>query len=395
MSFKQVLKMPGVPAVLFTQFMVAFGFGIILPILPFYVTSLGAQPFELGLLTSTFALLSLIFNPVFGKLSDRVGRKKVMLLGITGFFLSYAVFALSDSLWMAFLARAIEGMAAGAVFPSAISLLSDLTTEKQRGRAMGLFSMMFSMGFMLGPAVGGVAASVSVQMAFVVAAGLTLLNFASVYFQLKEPHEKAESKDIAAQEVSLLQRLKSPLLFLFLSAFMITFMIGGIDATLALYTADQMGFTSAQVGIVFAYIGLMIFIMQFVAGGLVNRFGELELIRAGLLLSGAGFFLLQFSTDWPHLFLALTVFVAGNALVFPSVTSLLTKKVTARRGAVLGLAGSFNSLGQIVGPLLAGVLYTLHPVWAFWGQAAVIWAYFLVFSLIAVPVLSKPAASTN
>jgi multidrug resistance protein len=261
--------------------------------------------------------MSLIFNPVFGKMSDRIGRKKVMLMGIAGFFVSYFVFAFSNSLWMTFLARAIEGIAAGAVFPSAISLLSDLTTERQRGKAMGLFSMMFSMGFMLGPAVGGIAAAVSVQTAFFVAVALTLLNFASVHLQLKEPHEKAESRDLPGQEVTLLQRLQSPLLFLFLSAFMITFMIGGIDATLALYTADKMGFSSAQVGVVFAYIGLMIFIMQFVSGGLVNRFGELKLIRIGLLLSGAGFFLLQFSTDWPHLLLALTVFVAGNAFVFP------------------------------------------------------------------------------
>ena len=393
MSFKEVLKMPGIPALLFTQFMVAFGFGVILPILPFYTLSLGAQPFELGLLTATFALMSLICSPIFGKLSDRVGRKKVMMMGIGAFFLAYLVFAVSDSLWMAFLARAIEGVAAGAVFPACISLLSDLTTDHQRGRAMGLFSMMFSLGFILGPAVGGIASAISVQTAFLVAAGLTVLNLASVQIQLKEPaKEKTESKDLVQKEITLLQRLSSPLLFLFLSSFMITFMIGGIDATLALYTSAQLGFQSHEVGLLFAFIGALIMVMQFVTGSLVNRFGELKLVTAGLLLSGTGFFLLQYATDWPSLLAPLAVFVAGNALVFPSVSSMLSKRSSANRGAVMGLAGSFNSLGQIIGPLLAGFLYGWMPSSAFWGMAIAIMAYAAFFALVAIPRLSKPAA---
>lgn len=395
MSFREVLKMPGVPAVLFTQFMAAFGFGVILPLIPFYSLSLGAKPFELGLLTAVFALLSLVSSPLFGKLSDRIGRKPVMLIGIAGFFAAYMLFAFSDSLFMAFLARALEGVAAGALFPACISLLSDLTTDRQRGNAMGLFGMMFSLGFILGPAVGGLASAVSVQTAFFVSAGLTVLNFVSVRFQLKEPAGKKESRDLVQKEVSLLERVSSPLLFLFLSTFMITFMIGGIDATLALYTSERLGFSSPQVGLVFTFIGVLIMLMQFVGGALINRFGELTMIRVGLFLSGSGFFLLQFASDWPSLLAPLAVFVAGNASVFPSVNSLLTKRVTARRGAVLGLAGSFNSLGQVVGPLFAGLLYGFHHAYAFWGNAAVILAYALVFSLVAVPVLSSPALASD
>ncbi|MBI5226436.1 MFS transporter [Candidatus Micrarchaeota archaeon] len=394
MSFKDVLKMPGIPAVLFTQFMVAFGFGIILPILPFYTLSLGAQPFELGLLTSTFALMSLVFSPMFGKLSDRIGRKKVMLMGIGGFFLAYLVFAVSDSLWMAFLARGIEGVAAGAIFPACISLLSDLTTPKQRGPAMGLFAMMFSLGFILGPAVGGIASAVSVQTAFLLAAGLTVLNLISVHLQLTEPKTTVRSTHLAEKEMTLLQHLTSPFLFLFLSAFMITFMIGGIDAVLALYTSARLGFQTHEVGLVFAFIGAMILVMQFVTGGLVNRFGEIKLVTAGLFLSGVGFFFLQFAHDWPTLLLPLAIFVSGNALVFPSVTSMLSKLASVNRGAVMGLAGSFNSLGMVVGPLFAGFLYGLMPTSAFWGMAAVIVAYAVFFALIAVPRLSNPAKAT-
>ncbi|MDP2717473.1 MAG: MFS transporter, partial [Candidatus Micrarchaeota archaeon] len=185
------------------------------------------------------------------------------------------------------------------------------------------------------------------------------------------------------QEVTLLSHLRSPLLILFLSSFMITFMIGGIDAVLALFTSERLGFSSAEVGLVFTYIGVLIMVMQVSAGKLINRFGETRLIPVGLLLSGAGFFLLQFADSWAFLLPPLAVFVAGNALVFPSVSSLITKRVVGKRGAVLGLDGSFKSAGQMVGPLLAGFLYGLNPVWAFFGLALCIAVYAAVFVAVS------------
>ena len=383
MSFKEILSTPGVKPVLFTLFMTSFGFGVILPILPFYTLSMGAKPYELGMLTATFALMSLIFAPLMGKLSDKWGRKKTLLLGALGFVLSYLLFAFTDSLAMAFFARAVEGIAASAIFPSCVSLLSDFTDEKRRGRAMALVGMSFSLGFIMGPAFGGFAAAISVKDAFLLSAGLAGLNFVSVMFQLKEPHEKPESRDIVQQEISLVEHLASPLLFLFLGSFMTSFMIGGLDATLAIYTGDIMGFTSTEVGIVFTYIGFLILIMQSQSGKLLDRFGEMKMIPAGLVLSGLGFYLLTFAHDWLSIFGALGVFVAGNALVMPSVNSLITKKVQGKRGAVLGLASSFNSLGQMIGPLLGGFLYGIRHDLAFIGLALVIWAYAMIFVFIA------------
>jgi multidrug resistance protein len=337
MSFKEILSTPGIKAVLFTLFMTSFGFGVILPILPFYALAHGATPTDLGLLTATFAGMSLVFAPIMGKLADRFGRKKILLIGTGGFVAGYLIFALTDSLAMAFVARAIEGIAAAAIFPACISLLSDYTTEQQRGRAMGLVGMSFSLGFIIGPAFGGLASAISVKDAFFLSALFAALNFLSVYFQIKEPQEKKESKDIPAQEISLLEHLSSPLLFLFLGTFMTTFMIGGLDATLAIYTADRLGFSSPQIGLVFTFIGVLIMVMQFVGGGLINKYGETRLIPVGLALSGAGFLLLTFTHDWLTIMIPLAVFVSGNALVFPAVNSLITKRVTGRLGAVLGL----------------------------------------------------------
>jgi len=389
MSFKEILSTPGIKSVLFTLFMTSFGFGVILPILPFYALSHGATPADLGMLTATFAGMSLIFSPIMGKLADKFGRKKIMMIGTGGFVIGYLVFAFTDSLAMAFVARAIEGIAASAIFPACISLLSDFTSEQQRGKAMGLVGMSFSLGFIIGPAFGGLASAISVKDAFLLSALLAALNFSSVALQIREPHEKKESRDIPQQEVSLLEHLASPILFLFLGSFMTAFMIGGLDATLAIYTADKMGFSSPQIGLIFTYIGVLIMVMQFVGGGLVNRFGELKLIPAGLLLSGAGFFLLTLTHDWLSLLFPLAVFVMGNALVFPSVNSLITKKVVGKRGAVLGLLSSFQSLGQMIGPLLGGFLYGLHHDYAFIGLALAIWAYALVFLFLASKRLSS------
>ena len=392
MSFREILSTPGVKPVLFTLFMTSFGFGVILPILPFYTLSMGAKPYELGMLTATFAFMSLVFAPLMGKLSDRWGRKRTLLLGTLGFVLSYLLFAFTDSLAMAFFARAVEGIAASAIFPSCVSLLSDFTDEKMRGRAMALVGMSFSLGFIMGPAFGGFAAAISVKDAFLLSAGLAGLNFVSVMFQLREPHEKPESRGIVQQEISLVEHLASPLLFLFLGSFMTSFMIGGLDATLAIYTGDIMGFTSTEVGIVFTYIGFLILIMQSQSGKLLDRFGEMKMIPAGLALSGMGFFLLTFAHDWLSILAALGVFVAGNSLVMPSVNSLITKKVQGKRGAVLGLASSFNSLGQMIGPLLGGFLYGMKHDFAFIGLALVIWAYAVIFAFIAARKL-EPGGS--
>lgn len=382
MSFRELLSKPGVKPVLFTMFMASFGFGVILPILPFYALSLGAKPSELGVLTAVFAFMSMLLAPIFGKMADRFGRKKVLMVSTFGFAVSYVLFALAGSLEVVFLARALEGLFAAGIFPSCVSLLSDLSSVPQRGKAMALSSMAFSSGLIIGPAFGGIASSFAVSDAFFLASALSLVNFASIWLQLKEPKAAEETSDLAEKEISLLERLSSPMLFIFLAAFMTTFMIGGLNAVFAIFAAEKFGFTSSDLGLFFTYIGVLILAMQFVSGSLVNRFGEHRLIQAGLVFSGIGFMLLALAHDWLTLLLPLTVFTWGNALVFPSVSSLISKSVTGNKGVVFGLDASFRSLGQVIGPLLGGFLYEVNHAYAFIGMALVIWFYFVVFTLL-------------
>lgn len=382
MSFKEILKIEGIRGTLFTMFFAAIGFGIILPILPFYSERFGATPMDLGILTAIFAFISLIFSPIVGGLADRVGRKKVLLAGTAVFSFSYLLFAFASNLQSLFIARAIEALAAAGIFPACASLISDFTTEQQRGKAMALVGMTFSLGFILGPALGGLAEILSIQGAFLLAASLGAINFASVFFNLKEPKEKPESRDIARKEISLLEHVSSPLLLIFASGMMISFLIGGLQATLALYTHDRMGFGAGDVGIVFTIIGILIMFFQFLSGSLVSRFGEVRMIQMGLFLSTLGFLSLAFSYDWLTLLLPLAVLVLGNAFVFPSVASLVSKRAQGKRGVVMGLVSSFQSLGQFIGPLLAGYLFTISNTLQFFGLSAAVFAFFLIFSVV-------------
>src|SRR3989344_3213004 len=375
MSFKVILKQEGIRSTLFTILFMAIGFGIILPILPFYSQTFGATPFDLGMLTAIFALISLIFSPIIGKYADKVGRKKVLLAGTAVFSFSYILFAFAPSLQILFVARAIEALAAAGMFPICASLISDFTSEEQRGKAMALVGMTFSLGFILGPALGGLAEILSIQGAFIVAASLGAINFAFIFFNLKEPREKPESRDIVEKEVSLLHHISSPLLLIFASGMMIAFMIGGLQAVLALYTHDKMGFGAGDVGIIFTVIGILIMVFQFISGSLVSKWGEIRMIQVGMVLSALGFLLLVFSYDWLTLLLPLAILVLGNAFVFPSVSSLVSKRAKGKRGAVMGLVNSFQSLGQFVGPLLAGFLYTLNHAFPFYGLSAAVFLY--------------------
>jgi len=179
--------------------------------------------------------------------------------------------------------------------------------------------------------------------------------------------------------------------------FMTAFMFGGLDATLALFTSDRLGFSSPQIGLVFTYLGVLTLTMQFAGGWIISKYGELTTIPIGLALSGIGFFLLTSTRDWLTILLPLAVFMAGNALVFPSVTSMISKKVGGKRGAIMGLMSSFHSLGQMIGPLLAGALYGIDHTYPFLVLATIIIFYALLFTVFARPrlKLQKESAETE
>lgn len=342
------------------MFLVMVGFGIIIPVLPFFAEEIGASPSELGWLMAVYSLMQLLFAPMWGRISDRIGRKPVLLIGIAGLALSFFLFAMSTELWMLFAARIIGGILSSANMPTSMAYVADITTPEDRGKGMGIIGAAVGLGFIFGPAIGGLFSKVSLNTPFWIAGIVSLITFVFVLFVLKESlskeeRELARSRNAGATPWSTVKGTMGILYFL---SFFISFSLAGLEATFAYYAAARAGIDTVHLGYIFMIMG---FAGAAVQGGLVGRFikkfGEGKVIQAGIVVSIIGFGLILFIKDFFTAALFLTIFGLGNGVIRPSVSSLLTKINTSGHGSVTGVLSSFESLGRILGPPLAGLLY--------------------------------------
>lgn len=339
------------------MFFVMVGFGIIIPVLPFYAEELGASPFELGLLMATYSVMQFLFAPMWGRISDKIGRKPVLMIGIAGLGLSFFLLALATQLWMLFAARIIGGLLSAANMPTVTAYVADITSEEDRGKGMGIIGAAVGLGFIFGPAIGGVFSSGNLAIPFYLSGISSLITFLLVAVVLKESlTEKGASQE--KKRPSLLEAFKSPNANLFILQWFVSVSLAGLEATFAYFAYDRAGLGTVELGYIFMIMGLAGAIVQ---GGLVGqmtkRLGEGKVIQIGIIGSAVGFTLILFVQDFLTAAIFLTVFGLGNGLIRPSVSSLLTKKATSGYGQVTGLLSSFDSLGRIIGPPLGGMLY--------------------------------------
>ncbi|MBT2641102.1 MFS transporter [Bacillus sp. ISL-41] len=348
------------PILFLVMFLVMVGFGIIIPVIPFYAEEIGATPTQLGLLMAVYSLMQFIFAPMWGRISDRIGRKPVIMIGILGLSLSFFLMALSTELWMLFAARIIGGFLSSANMPTVMAYVADITSEEDRGKGMGIIGASVGLGFIFGPAIGGVFSQTSLSTPFYLAGATSLITFLFVTFILKESLS-AEQRSIQEKEKSsLLKALSGPLSMLFLLQLFVSLSLSGLEATFAYFAAEKAGLGSVELGYIFMIMGLAGAIVQ---GGLVGRLtkklGEGIVIQLGIIISAAGFGLILLTEGFGTAALFLTIFGVGNGLIRPSVSSLLTKKSTTGHGGTTGLLSSFDSLGRIIGPPLGGWLFSI------------------------------------
>lgn len=349
------------------------GLTIILPLLPFYAQTLGASATQVGLLISVFSLCSLFSGPLLGRLSDRVGRKPLLLLSQVGTLAGFLVLAGAQTLWVAFLGRIIDGLTAGNL-SLAQAYIADVTEPKNRSRSFAIIGIAFGFGFLVGPALSGFLSKYGYRVPILMAAGLSLTSILATAFLLPSGSPAkpagAEPPGPGGRRLSLLawgeyaQYFRrpglSPLLWQF---FCFSFAFAGFTGGLALFCERRLfwhgkPFGPEQVGYVFAYAGLLGVILQGgFLGRLVRRFGETALVTSGFLTATLGYALLAATFGIPMLLVAGTVSSFGNGVLRPTLTSLITQQVDrTEQGVVLGLNQSLLSLSQILGPALAGWL---------------------------------------
>jgi len=360
-----------------TLVVVMLGFGMIIPIMPFYIEAMGASGRELGLLMATFAETQLIFAPIWGNLSDRVGRKPILLVGILGNAIAQLLFGLSTELWMLFAARALSGILSSATLPTAMAYIGDTTSTEDRGGGMGIAGAAMGVGMVLGPGLGGWLATDNLSLPFFAAAGLSVLILVLAYFVLPEslPPERRSTGTGRLHGLDLghmWRSLRGPVGYLFFLSFLLSFGISNFEAVFGLYTLERYGYGPAQVGTVLTVIGLTSALGQgLLTGPLTRRWGESRVIQGSLLASAVGFLLMLTAANFTTVILTTGLFILGNAMLRPAVASLISKQAEDRQGAAMGLSNSFMSMGRIVGPIWAGFALDLYLFLPYFSGAVI------------------------
>jgi len=369
-----------------TVFIDLLGFGIIIPLLPFYAESFGANAFTIGLLGTSFSLMQFAFSPVWGRWSDKIGRKPIILIGLLGSCLSYVTLALASSLVLLFVARIIGGIA-GANIPTAQAYIADITTPENRAKGMGMVGAAFGLGFIFGPAIGGLLSRISPETPMWFAAALCLGNFIAAWFLLPESRRVTTSTKSLGRMEAFRHAMTKPTLLLVLALyFIVTMAFSAFEATFALFSEARFGYTAASIGFLFAFIGVVLALIQGVlVGRVVKRVGERRLIPLALLLVSVSIGMLPFVWSVPTLLVALFLLAVGMGFNNPSLSSMVSKLSDENdQGGTLGLASSLASLGRVVGPAWGGYLYDAYGMTTPYLSAAAVMFFAVVVAFVGL-----------
>lgn len=348
------------PLIFGTIFLDLIGFGIVIPVLPLYAERFGASPLTVGLLLGVYSAMQCLFAPILGRLSDRVGRRPVLLVSVIGTSLGFFLMGMANSLWLLFAARIIDGITGGNI-STAQAYIADVTPPEQRSRGMGLIGAAFGLGFIFGPAIGGLLSHVSLAAPFIFAGCLAATNAIAIYYFLPESlsPERRHQAQKRTSFSDLLQQMKRRPLGVIVAAYCFTTIAFSLlTATYALFTERRFGYTAAQIGYIFAGQGLLGAIIQGgLMGWLVKRFGDKRLVMIGTAALAASLFLLPMSVTTASLLLVTTGIAIGHSLVLAPLNGLASKSASQdAQGRVLGMMQSAASLARIIGPVLGGLL---------------------------------------
>ncbi len=402
------------------------GFSIVIPLVPYYIlaslhetgTPLAATDPRIGeyggWLIAVYALMQFIFAPLWGRLSDRIGRKPILIISLLGDAVFYSLFGIWEH-WLPglFISRILAGIFSSGSLSVAQAYVADVTPPEERAMGMGMIGAAFGVGFIVGPALGGLLGGISLPLPMFVSAAMALINVIYISRLLPESHpkrviEQTESRVVTASPASPFSRLSlmtrglsGPIGFLFLLTFLVTFAFANLESTFTPYLVQHFGFTKASAvkstGGVFAYIGFLIVLMQ---GGairpLVRRFGEPRLILTGILLMAVGFLTFALPKHLLWLMVGPMIPIAiGNGMNGPSLRSLISRKAAADvQGGTLGLSASFDSLARFLGPACGGWLYARYGQAAPYWVAGVVMTIALLFALAQSRKMAVPVGST-
>jgi MFS transporter, DHA1 family, tetracycline resistance protein len=349
------------------------GFGLVIPILPQVALEFGSKGISLGLLLGAYSIAQFFAAPLLGTLSDRFGRKPVLMVSQVGTVLSYVLLAHATTYWGFLFARLLDGFTGGNI-AVARAYVTDVTPEKDRAKGMATIGIAFGLGFILGPALGSIVYHFAdFKMSALVAGGLSAAALVLTFLIISEPEKRLERKPFRLSSwFSALNRPDiRPLLtiqFIFFTLF------SGMEITFALFTTTMFGFTEHQNSLLFLYIGLVILLVQ----GAINRKSDTALgqkVMVGIALTGLGVVGISLSFYWQILLVALAILAVGGALVTAYLPSWVsTKANSGQQGEIMGFYESTNSLGRMIGPIFTSTVFFLAYRWTYVGFGVVLFA---------------------
>jgi DHA1 family tetracycline resistance protein-like MFS transporter len=392
-------------AMLSVVFIDLVGFGVIIPLLPFYGQEFHAAPWTITTLMSVYSGCQLIAAPLWGRLSDRIGRRPVILVSVTTSVLGYLWLGSADALWMLFAARVLQGLSAGNI-SVAQAYMADISTPENRGKAMGALGAALGLGFVVGPALGGLLAGgdpehLNVALPSYVAAGLSFAALLLAGFALKESlpvEHRMAAADRPGRVAQVLDAFGRPrlrqLMILFFTS---SVAFAGMESSFALWTRARFSWGPAQVGYMFGMVGIVLVIVQGgLIGPIIRRFGEARTLLAGTITVGLGLALMAAAHSPPLGIAASCLLAFGMGMSSPSTSSLISREAGAsEQGGILGVNQSVGSFARIVGPAIAGGAFTYAGPSAPYAAGALLMAISALLAWRIVRRAQSPALAVS
>lgn len=378
-----------------SEFLVCLGIGLVIPVMPFLRNQLHLSAFDMGVMTALFSFAQFITSPIIGRISDRVGRKPIIAIGLALYAVSEILFALTNLLGMFDFARVIGGISAAMVTPTGMALAADITTKRQRAKVIGWLSAAFSGGLILGPGIGGILAGFSYKTPFWFAGALGLLSTIALLILLPKDSEIEKPTQISAPGEKTANAMNGdwhdllikPVILLFVLILVSSFGLQGFESIYSLFVNQVFRFSIANIALVLTLNGLIsLFFQVMLFDRLVIYFKETRLIRICFLFALVGTLWIIFAHSKIEVIIATLLVFTAFDLLRPAITTLLTKLSAKNQGLINGLNMSLTSVGNVIGPLMSGALLdmnTHYPYVVVAGFLAI--SYFLAFAVKIKP----------
>ncbi|WP_100331068.1 MFS transporter [Bacillus xiapuensis] len=364
MKFKQSSEFP-LYILMVNMFIAMTGIGVIIPIMPTVIQEFGVGGKAFGLLIATFAFAQFLFSPLAGDLSDRLGRKKTIVFGLVLFSFSQLLFGLTNQLWLLYVSRVLGGMGGAFMIPSMMAYVADITTMENRAKGMGRLGASMSLGFVIGPGIGGFLSEFGLRAPFFIAAAVAALSAVVSVAFLPETRQAAHFSADAKKRDSLWKQLilsvKTPYFALLIMMFTLSFGLANFQSTISLFADIKFGFEPMDISVLMVTAGMIGVIVQaFVLDRTLRRFGEIPVMNVSLVAAGFAMLSLLLAQGFWSVMVISSVFFIAASLLRPAINTMVSKMAGDEQGFAAGMNNAYMSIGNVIGPALAGTLFDIN-----------------------------------